>query len=334
MPRVVAATDKFRGTASAAEIALAVARAAAGAGWDCDQVPVSDGGEGFADVLGGRSRLVRAHDPLGRELEAEWRLLDDGRTAVVEMALVSGLQLIGGAEANDAVAADTTGTGELIAAAVKAGARRVLVGAGGSATTDGGLAAVGVLEPHSRLRGVELVVACDVLIPFVDAARLFAPQKGASPPQVELLARRLERLVQVYRARFGVDVSAIPGGGAAGGLAGGLAAIGAALVPGFDVVAEAVNLVDRIDGADLVVTGEGALDEQSFAGKAVGGVIGLAGELGVPALVVAGDLVGDRPEITAEVQILVERFGPARAMADPAGCVQEVVAGCLVARRG
>ncbi|MHB1928965.1 MAG: glycerate kinase family protein [Acidimicrobiales bacterium] len=333
MPRVVAATDKFRGTASASEVALAVARAAAAAGWECDQVPVSDGGEGFADVLGGRSRLVRAHDPLGREIEAEWRLLDDGRTAVVEMALASGLELVGGAQGNDPVAADTTGTGELVAAAVKAGARRILVGAGGSATTDGGLAALEVLEPHSRLRGVELVVACDVLIPFVDAARIFAPQKGASGAQVELLVRRLERLVQLYRDRFGVDVSAIAGSGAAGGLAGGLAAVGATLVPGFEVVAEAVDLVERIDGADLVVTGEGALDEQSFAGKAVGGVVALASELGVPTLVVVGDLVGERPDLGTQIEVLVERFGPARALADPGGCVQEVVARRLVASR-
>ncbi|MHB8505865.1 MAG: glycerate kinase family protein [Acidimicrobiales bacterium] len=333
MPRVVAATDKFRGTASASEVALAVARAAAAAGWECDQVPVSDGGEGFADVLGGRSRLVRAHDPLGREIEAEWRLLDDGRTAVVEMALASGLELVGGAQGNDPVAADTTGTGELVAAAVKAGARRILVGAGGSATTDGGLAALEVLEPHSRLRGVELVVACDVLIPFVDAARIFAPQKGASGAQVELLVRRLERLVQLYRDRFGVDVSAIAGSGAAGGLAGGLAAVGATLVPGFEVVAEAVDLVERIDGADLVVTGEGALDEQSFAGKAVGGVVALASELGVPTLVVVGDLVGERPDLGTQIEVLVERFGPVRALADPGGCVQEVVARRLVASR-
>lgn len=337
MPRVVAATDKFRGTATAAEAALGVAHAAAAAGWACDQVPVSDGGEGFADVLGGRARLVMVRDPLGRPTQAEWRMLDDGRTAVVEMALASGLEVVGGPEGNDPVRADTAGTGELIAAAVQAGARRVLVGVGGSASTDGGLGALDVLEPRSRLRGVELVVACDALIPFVDAARVFAPQKGASPAQVELLARRLERLVQVYRERFGVDVSALPGGGAAGGLAGGLAAIGATLVPGFAVVADAVELADHIEGADLVVTGEGTLDEQSFGGKAVGGVVELAAELGVPALVVVGDAVGPwgdpaqraaavaaRPGLAVEV--LVERFGTARAFADPGGCVQEVVA--------
>src|SRR5206468_8039844 len=124
-----------------------------------------------------------------------------------------------------------------------------------------------------RLRGVELVVACDVTTTFVDAAEVFAPQKGASPAQVALLTRRLERLAQVYEAQFGVDVRAIPGSGAAGGLAGGLAALGATLVPGFDVVADALSLTERLDDVELVVTGEGFLDAQSFAGKAVGGVV-------------------------------------------------------------
>jgi glycerate kinase len=322
VPRVVAAPDKYRGTASAGEVALAVARAAAEAGWDCDRLPVSDGGEGFCEVLGGRSRPARVRGPLGASVESEWRLLADGRTAVVEMALASGLVLAGGPEGNDPIAADTTGTGELIAAAVKAGARRVLVGMGGSATTDGGLGALDVLEPHSRLKGIELVVACDVDIRFVEAAATFAPQKGASPAQVELLTRRLARLVQVYQDRFGVDVSGLQGGGAAGGLAGGLAAIGATLVSGFDVVADTIELADHIDGADLVVTGEGTLDEQSFHGKAVGGVVGLARELGVPVLVVAGDVVGDQP---VPYETIVGRYGTTRSMADCTGCVTELV---------
>ncbi|HLH47609.1 MAG TPA: glycerate kinase [Acidimicrobiales bacterium] len=322
MPRVVAAPDKFRGSATAGEIALAVARAAAAAGWECDRVPVSDGGEGFCEVLGGRSRLARVHDPLGRPVDAEWRLAEDGRTAVVEMALASGLELVGGPEGNDPVAASTGGTGELIAAAVKAGARRVLVGVGGSATTDGGLGALEALEPHSRLHGVELVVACDVELTFVQAAPVFAPQKGASPAQTALLERRLERLAQVYLDRFAVDVAGLRGSGAAGGLAGGLAALGADLVPGFDVVADTVELAERMEGADLVVTGEGTLDDQSFNGKSVGGVAALAAELGVPILVVAGDAVGNHP---VPALTLVERYGPERALADPCGCVTDVV---------
>jgi glycerate 2-kinase len=322
MPRVVAAPDKFRGTASAGEIALAGARAAAAAGWDCDQLPVSDGGEGFCEVLGGRSRPARVHGPLGDPVQSEWRLLGDGRTAVVEMALASGLLLAGGKERNDPIRADTTGTGELIAEAVKAGARRVLVGMGGSATTDGGLGALDVLEPHSRLKGVEIVVACDVTLPFVEAAAVFAPQKGASPAQVKFLARRLTRLVQVYQDRFGVDISELPGAGAAGGLAGGLAAVGARLASGFEVVADTIDLAERIEGADLVVTGEGTIDEQSFNGKAVGGVVELAREVGVPVLIVAGDAVGEHP---VPYETLVGRFGVDRALADTVSCVTEVV---------
>ncbi len=329
MPRVLAAPDKFRGTATAREVAAAVARAAADTGWTCDEAPVSDGGEGFGDVLGGHRRPRKVRGPLGEPVMAEWRMLEDGRTAVVEMATASGLMLAGGPDGNDPIRADTSGTGELIAAAVKEGATRVLVGLGGSATTDGGWGALQVLEPHSRLRGVELLVACDVTTRFVQAAEVFSPQKGASPAQVRLLARRLERLVQLYRERFGVDVSILPGAGAAGGLAGGLAAIGATLLPGFEVVADALDLAARIEEADLIVTGEGFLDEQSFNGKAVGGVAELAEAAGVPLLIVAGEVVIGHGVWSCS---LVERFGRARALADPAGCIEEVVASELSRR--
>jgi glycerate 2-kinase len=323
MPHVVAAPDKFRGTATARDVAAAVAAAAAGARWSCDQVPIADGGEGLLDVMAGRLRTTEVRDPLGRRITATWRI--DGTTAVVEMARASGLALVGGPEGNDPVAADTAGTGQLIAAAVKEGARRVVVGVGGSATTDGGLAAVRALEPHSRLHGVHLVVACDVQTLFLDAAAIFSPQKGATPAQVLLLARRLERLVLLYQDTYGVDVRPLAGGGAAGGLAGGLAAIGAELVPGFDVVADAVDLAERIEGADLVVTGEGLLDEQSFHGKAVGGVVNMARELGVPVLVVVGDVDwGGEPPVP--YVSLVERFGRERALGDTLACITEVVA--------
>jgi glycerate kinase len=321
VPHVIAAPDKFRGTASARQVAEAVALAARSAGWTCDAVPVADGGEGILDVLGGTPRHARVHDALGSSVDAEWRL--DGSTAVVEMARASGLGLIGGPVANDPVRANTAGTGELVAAAVTAGAKRVVVGLGGSATTDGGLAALRVLEPHGRLHGIELVVACDVTTRFLDAATVFAPQKGASPAQVALLSRRLQRLAQIYDEEYGVDVRPLVGGGAAGGLAGGLAAVRAALVPGFEVVAEAVELADRLEVADLVVTGEGFLDDQSFQGKAVGGVVGLAAEAGVPVLVVVGDAAGDQP---VPFLSLVDRFGRERAMNDTLACVTEVVA--------
>ena len=326
--RVLAAPDKFRGTATAAEVAAVVERAAAAAGWSCDRAPVADGGEGTLEALGGTPRQVTVRGPLGDPVVAEWRL--QGDVAVVEMARASGLALVGGAEGNDPLRASTAGTGELIAAAVAAGARRVIVGVGGSATTDGGLAALTALNPGRRLRGVDVVVACDVTTRFVDAADVFAPQKGATPAQVALLRRRLERLAQVYVRDYGVDVRPIPGSGAAGGLAGGLAAAGATLVPGFDVVADAVGLAERVAAADLVVTGEGLLDAESFEGKAVGGVLELAAEAGVPVLVVAGEVYDDElpaamPE-TVVIVSLTDRFGPERAHDDVAGCIEEVVA--------
>jgi len=331
---LVAAPDKFRGTATATEVAAAVGRAAAAAGADCDEAPVADGGEGTLEALGGAVRVTTVRGPLGDPVAAEWRLQPDG-TAVVEMARASGLALVGGPTGNDPLRATTAGTGELIAAALDAGATRVVVGAGGSATTDGGLAALTALNPRRRLHaGVELVVACDVETLFVDAAEVFAPQKGATPAQVALLRRRLERLAQIYVRDYGVDVRDLPGSGAAGGLAGGLAAAGAVLIGGFDVVAESLGLAERIAAADLVVTGEGLLDAESFDGKAVGGVVELAVAAGGPVLVVAGDvLFDDLPadelpaDLPASVEVvsLVARFGRDRAMADPCGCVEEVV---------
>ena len=321
--RLLAAPDKFRGTATAREVAEAIGRAAWEAGWDCDEVPMADGGEGTLAALGGANRQSTVTGPLGDQVEAAWRL--DGRTAVIEMAQASGLELVGGAEGNDPVAASTYGTGELISGALDAGARRVIVGVGGSASTDGGLGALRALYPTQRLRGVELIVACDVRTTFVDAAEVFAPQKGATSRQVELLRRRLERLAQVYEADHGVDITEWPGSGAAGGLAGGLAAVGAELVEGFEAVADEVGLFERLEGADLVVTGEGFLDEQSFQGKVVGGVAALADELGVPVLAVAGqvfDGVGDRLSAVS----LVDRFGEERARSAPVACITEVVA--------
>ncbi|HSP03232.1 MAG TPA: glycerate kinase [Acidimicrobiales bacterium] len=335
--RVVAAPDKFRGTASAAEVAAAVGRAAATAGWRCDEVPVADGGDGLLDVLGGPNRTSVVTGPLGDPVEAGWRY--ERGTAVIEMARASGLLLAGGPEGNDPIAADTHGTGELIQTAVEAGATRVIVGLGGSATTDGGLGALRALYPHQRLRAVELLVACDVRTRFLDAAEVFGPQKGASRAQVRLLTNRLARLADVYLEDHGVDVRELPGSGAAGGLAGGLAAIGAQLLDGFALVAEERELDQAIEGADLVVTGEGFLDDASFEGKVVGGVAEMASDLGVPVVAVVGEEI-DAEAVhaavrecgIAEVVSLVERFGRDRAMTDTVACVEQVVAEVLAAR--
>jgi glycerate kinase len=327
--RVVAAPDKLRGTASASAVAAAIGRVAAAHGWQCDEVAMADGGEGTLDALGGANRTTTVTGPLGAPVAAQWRL--DGRTAVIEMARASGLELAGGAEENDPIAASTAGTGELIVAAMDAGATRIIVGVGGSASTDGGLAALRALHPLGRIRGIDLIVACDVRTPFVEAAAVFAPQKGASEAQVELLRRRLERLAQVYQAEHGVDVTALVGAGAAGGLAGGLAAAGARLVPGFDLIAEEVELYDRMEGADLVITAEGFLDAQSFEGKVVGGVAALAGDAGVPVLAIAGE-VFDGVDERIDAVSLVQRFGEERARSDAIGCIEEVTASVLAAR--
>ncbi|WP_419944403.1 glycerate kinase [Candidatus Poriferisodalis sp.] len=335
----MACPDKFRGTASAAEVAAAIeagVRVHVGDAAEVMCLPTADGGEGTLEALGGPNRTSLVTGPLRERIEAAWRL--DGEVAIVEMARASGLLLAGGAEGNDPLAATTAGTGELIAEAVAGGARRVIVGVGGSATTDGGLGALDAMAPLARLAGVSVVVACDVRTGFCDAARIFGPQKGATGPQVKLLARRLERLVDLYIERYGVDVSEMARAGAAGGLAGGLAAgLRAELAEGFEVVATEVGLAEAIEEADLVITGEGRLDAGSFDGKVVGGVLALATEAGVPAGVIAGarepgiDLAaGLRTSDQAPVSdlvVLTEQYGTERSMSDTLSAVSEAAAG-------
>jgi glycerate kinase len=320
--RVLACPDKFRGTATAGEAAAAISAAVIAHGGTCVERPLADGGEGTLEALGGPNRRTEVTGPLGAPVVAEWRLRDG--VAVIEMARASGLLLAGGAEGNDPLDATTTGTGELIAAAVEAGARRVLVGVGGSATTDGGLGALRAMAPLPRFRGVDIEVACDVRTRFIDAAEVFAPQKGASDAQVALLRRRLERLAAVYLAEHEVDVAAMDMAGAAGGLAGGLAAIGARLREGFQVVADELELYDLVEEADLVITGEGRLDASSFDGKVVGGVASLAADAGVPVLAVVGAAAADvRDRI--DVIDLTASVGEARAMTDTVAGITELV---------
>lgn len=334
VPRLLASPDKFRGTLDGPAAAAAIGAAGRAAGWEVDEVPVSDGGEGFLDCFAGRgrARTTSVQNALGRPVPAEWMLLEGGRTAVVETARAIGLAVVGGPEGNDPLAASSAGAGQLIAAAVAEGARRVLVGLGGSATTDGGAGALAALGA-ARLTGIEVVVACDVTTRFLDAARTFAQQKGATPRQVALLERRLQRMAQELEALGGVDVRDIPGAGAAGGLAGGLAALGATLVPGFDLVADALDLAERVADADLVVTGEGLLDDQSFCGKAVGGVVALAAAASVPVVAVVGDAdPGVDVPPAVEVVSLVARYGEQRAHEDAAACLTEAVAILLADR--
>lgn len=327
--KVLVAPDKFRGSASAAEVARALAAGVESAGSTARELPMADGGEGTLEVLGGANRVTTVTGPLGDPVEAPWRL--HRGEAVIEMAAASGLDLVGGPAGNDPLAASTAGTGELILTAVDLGARRIIVGLGGSATTDGGLAALRSLYPLPRMKGIELVVACDVDTTFLEAAETFAPQKGASPAQVALLSRRLQRLAEVYQEDHGVDVTAQPGTGAAGGLAGGLMVAGGHLHPGFDLVADEVDLDGALADADLVLTGEGRLDEQSFHGKVVGGVVERADERGVPVVAVVGEIdAGTVPPMP--VVSLVERFGVQRSFAEPLACLSEVAAAEVASR--
>jgi glycerate kinase len=328
---VVLAFDKFRGTARADQLVAAAGLAAEGAGWRSVSVPLADGGEGSLDAIGGANKRTTVADALGGPVDAGWR--SEGRDAFIEMAAASGLQVVGGAQANDPVGADTRGTGQLIATAIELGARSVTVFLGGSATTDGGWGAIGALPPPARLKEIDLVVAADVTTRFGDAAAVFGPQKGASPVQVELLTRRLHRLVQMYQEEYGVDVSDVPGAGAAGGLAGGLVAVGGRIEPGFDVVAERVGLDEHLDQADLVVTGEGFLDAASFDGKVVGGVASWAADSGVPVLAIVGERNPDVDLPTGfRVVSLVDRFGLDHALEQPLELVARVVSEELTAR--
>jgi glycerate kinase len=314
--RALAAPDKFRGTLSAQEAAAAIATGAERAGWTAVALPLADGGEGTLDVLGGGNRRTRVGGPLGEPVEAAWRLEEDG-TALIEAAQACGLTLAGGREGNDPLRATSRGVGELIAAAVAEGAERIVIAVGGVASTDGGVGATEAV-PHPLLVPVE--VACDVDARFLDAADVFAPQKGATPEQVQILRERLAKLV----------VPDLPGSGAAGGLAGGLAAIGARLVPGFDLVAERVGLQERLAEADLVVTGEGLVDATSTTGKVVGRVLERAQAAGIEALVLAGDVA---PESPIEALSLVASYGPERALSEPAECLTGLVESALATRR-
>jgi glycerate 2-kinase len=288
---VLVAPDSFKGTLSASEVTGAIGAGLEAAGARVDPCPIADGGEGTLDALtralGVRAQVARATDPLGREIDAAFGLMAarrGGTEAIVEVAAASGLGLLAEVE-RDPLAASTFGTGELILAAVHAGAEVVFVGVGGSATTDGGAGAIRAIREGGGLRGARLVVLCDVRTPFEDAARVFGPQKGADAVDVRRLTSRLHALAR----RLVRDPRGIPMTGAAGGLSGGLwAAFDAELVPGAAFVLDAAQFDRRMRAARAVVTGEGKLDQQSLAGKAVSEVATRARQAGVPAYAIVG----------------------------------------------
>lgn len=321
--RVVIAPDKFKGSLDAAGVAAALAAGLREIEPDavCELIPMADGGDGTVEAFlagGARPRTVRVSGPLGVPVDAMYA--QDGTTAVIEMAASSGLALLG--DRLDAVRATTRGTGELLLDALDRGATRIVLGIGGSATTDGGagaLAALGVrfLDGHGkaldpsplalaaldrvdlsgldpRVRTIDLAIACDVDNPLLGphgAAAIYGPQKGASPDDVIFLDGVLRRLADAIIAAGGNELRELPGAGAAGGLGWGLAAIcGARLERGVHLVAEVRGLAGALRGADLCLTGEGRIDDQTLRGKVVAGVAALAREAGVPVIAFGGSV--------------------------------------------
>lgn len=284
--KVVCCPDSLKGVLPAGDAAAALAVGVERAGLEADQVPLGDGGEGtaaaLAGALGGVWRSVEVDDPLGRRVEARYLELPDGR-AIVESAEAIGLWRLGPDE-RDPMSASSAGLGQLIEAAVRGGAREILVTLGGSATVDGGAGLRSALAPDA-LEGVTIRVACDVRNPLLGergAARAFGPQKGATPEQVEELERRLAGMPEL------APFADLPGAGAAGGLGAALAALGGELVPGIELVLETVRFAEHLDGAALVITGEGRVDETSAEGKVPAGVASACAKARVPCVVFGG----------------------------------------------
>lgn len=285
---VLVAPDKFKGTFNAAQVAGAIGRGLEKAGlMPPDLCPVADGGDGTLDALlpqlGGELIARTVTGPLGSPVKTGFGLIEDGGTAIVEMAMASGLALVG--EDKDAWAATTYGTGELIAAAAQAGAAVILVAVGGSATTDGGQGAIEAIEAAGGIGRAKIVILTDVRTPWEDAPKVFGPQKGADPAMVAKLERRLDD----YAGTLKRDPRGVPMTGAAGGLSGGLwAQYGAALEPGAPFVLDALDFDDRMRAARAVVTGEGKLDQQTLEGKLVGEIGTRTRQAGVPLHAIVG----------------------------------------------
>jgi glycerate kinase len=338
--RVLFAPDSFKGSLSSVEVARALAE-----GWararSADELilaPLADGGEGtlaaIAETGGWEWQECASHDPLGRPLTASWLLSADGRRAAVEMAEASGLSRLPDGEPRSPLAATTEGTGEVLAAVLDAGVRHVLLGVGGSATTDGGAGLLGALGAwyrassesplpgpitdlsvvdlaglDPRLGELELRVACDVTNPLLGeqgAAATYAPQKGAWPEDVVALEAWLTHFADLLEKAAGTRARNIPGAGAAGGTSFGLLCVAPRmrsfeLVPGIDVVMEETGFAERLMGVDLVVTGEGRIDEQTAYGKTALGVARRAAAAGVPCLAVGGGITPDGVAALAKV---------------------------------
>lgn len=366
---ILIAPDKYKGSLSASSVADAMTRGARkvypGASFSIR--PAADGGEGtveaFVTAIGGKVRDLTVPGPLGHPVEAQLASLRDG-SVVIEMASAAGLSLVDPAPGS-ALRADTSGVGRLLLEAIATGGRRILVGVGGSASTDGGTGAARELgwrfldadgkelppgggslskldriEAPAEMPEATVVGACDVDNPLIGpdgAARAFGPQKGADAEAVTLLERGLERLAAVVEADLGIDVSQIAHGGAGGGLgAGAVAFLGASLHPGLDLLAEATGLEDEIGRADLVITGEGRMDPSSLRGKAPVAVARMARSSGKPCLAIVGDLRIERPQWKKagfeNAVGLIQSGGSALNESDPAKAIEKATEGVLRAR--
>ncbi|MFC7341783.1 glycerate kinase [Saccharopolyspora griseoalba] len=353
---VLIAPDKFKGSLTAPEVAEAVAAGIRAERPDVEirQAPMADGGDGTVEVAlaAGFSRIpLRVSGPVGDP--ADTAIAVDGETAVVELASASGLSAMDPDDELEPMAASSDGTGEAVLAALDAGVRRIVLGVGGSACTDGGAGMLTVLGARMldelghpiapgggplarvaevdlsgldpRLSEVELVLASDVDNPLLGergAAHVYGPQKGATPEQVRLLDEALGAFSRAMLAAGGRDVAEQPGAGAAGGVGyAALAAMGATMRPGVDIVLELVGFDEQLDGAGLVITGEGSIDEQTLHGKGPAGVAARAVAAGVPAVAVAG--VCDLPE----ARLAEAGFGSVHALSaleqDPQRCMTE-----------
>jgi glycerate kinase len=310
--RVLIAPDCFGDTLTAVEAAQAIA-----VGWqqgrpgdELSLAPQSDGGPGFVGVLAsrlGELRHLAVSGPLDLQVDAEWVFDPADDTAYIECAQACGLTvLFGPPTVQTALAAHSGGVGQLIAAAVAAGAKRIAVGLGGSASTDGGRAMVdalgGLTAAKDALADVDLVVASDVEHPLLGArgaARVFGPQKGADPATVELLEDRLATWAAELDRVAGRAVSAEPGAGAAGGIGAALLALGGRRESGAAIIAEYTRLADDVAAADLIITGEGRFDDQSLHGKVVSALANGAREHHTPVLVLAGQVTLDPATLRA-----------------------------------
>ena len=309
--RILIAPDSYKECLSSQEVAAAIASAARER-WPHAQVveiPLADGGEGTLDVLtaalGAECCEARVSDPLGRPVPARYGVA--GETAVIEIAQACGLPLLKPSERNPLIAS-SRGVGELVMAAYRKGCRHLIVGLGGSATCDGGAGMMEVPGIKDIVKELSVELLCDVDAPFIGplgAARVFAPQKGASPQDVETLEERMTVLARAIRQETGTDVAHLPGAGAAGGLGGAfMAYFKARMVPGIEKVLELVHFRDAAQGADLIITGEGKSDAQTLQGKVPYGVLKHAG--GVPVALLSGRVESRTQLLQAGFRELVE----------------------------